>query len=496
MLKLGAESEVMLTPPTSDDIAIIMYTSGTTGVPKGVILSHGNMLSALLSLITTAHKAITSGNRITDDDVYIAFLPLAHVLEMLAEHVILCFGIRMGYSSPNTLTNKGTLIPKGGVGDAVILKPTVMASVPLILVRIFKGIQDVIATKGDFARKFIGWAIDYRCKWVETGFDTPIMNRIVFRKFKSLIGGKLRVLLSGGAPLTPEVQKFIRTCLGCKVLQGYGLTETSSTACIVDSEDLTVGHVGPPLAGVDLRLVNWEEGGYTVKDKNGPRGEIVIGGEHVSKGYFNMPTKTAEDFFDEDGKRFFRTGDIGQVIENGNIMIIDRKKDLVKLQHGEYVALGKVESNLRVHAFVGNVCVFADSNHNFVVALIVPDNVKLTSMAEIMGMGKKSREELCESPSVTKSALDMLTSHCQSMKMPRSEIPKAIALVPDEWTPDNGMVTAAFKVKRRTVGERFDSVIKELYDKGENPGSVAIKINNEREEIRKNQILPIMELET
>ncbi len=149
---------------------------------------------------------------------------------------------------------------------------------------------------------------------------------------KAAVGGRLRALLSGGAPLAEDAQAYIRQVLTCTVLQGYGLTETASTACISDPDDLSVGHVGPPLQGVELRLVNWEEGGYLVSDEDGPRGEIVVGGNHVSQGYYEMPDKTAEDFFNDGGKQFFRTGDIGQFLPNGNIKIIDRKKDLVSPQ--------------------------------------------------------------------------------------------------------------------------------------------------------------------
>ena len=176
------------------------------------------------------------------------------------------------------------------------------------------------------------------------------------------------------------------------VVLGYGLTESTATASISDPQDLTTGHVGPPLEGVDIKIVNWEEGGYTVQDACGPRGEIMIGGMHIAKGYYNMPEKTREDFFTEDGKQYFKTGmlyiffqrifsffiflspgDIGQILENGSIKIIDRKKDLVKLQAGEYVSLGKVESNLKIHPIVENICLYAESSSNATVALVTPD---------------------------------------------------------------------------------------------------------------------------
>ena len=272
-------------------------------------------------------------------------------------------------------------------------------------------------------------------------------------------------MLSGGAPLASDAQEFIRTALTCDLVQGYGLTETSSTACISDCNDLTVGHVGPPLPGVYLKLVNWEEGGYTVEDKGGPRGEIVIGGEHVSMGYFNMPSKTAEDFFEEEGIRYFRTGDIGQIMKNGSLKIIDRNKDLVKLQAGEYVSLGKVESNLKICPLVDNLCVYADPNRNSTVAIVIPDPVKLDDIADRLARRNVSKEELCRESAVVAEILKKLTDHGRAMKLEKFEIPKAIHLDPEPWTPEGGLVTAAFKLKRKPIQEKYKNELETMYRK-------------------------------
>lgn len=170
-------------------------------------------------------------------------------------------------------------------------------------------------------------------------------------------GGRIRVILTGGAPLSPESHRFIRNCMGCPLLQGYGLTETAACATIMQLEEGTVGRVGPPVQGINIRLENWEEGNYRVTDSPRPRGEILIGGGqlaqlaskyvsgggNVAAGYYRNPEKTEEEFYtDAAGRRWFRSGDIGRVEEDGTLSIIDRKKDLVKLQYGEYVSLGKV----------------------------------------------------------------------------------------------------------------------------------------------------------
>jgi len=412
VLLKGRSSNLQNDHPKPEDTAIIMYTSGSTGVPKGVVLSHINMVSGVLSLTPMALRAVPY---IDDTDSYIAFLPLAHVLEICAEHVMLLLGIKIGYSSPNTLTDTSTMIPEGGKGDATLLQPTLMAAVPLILDRVYKGIQNKIKDRGEFSERLVNYCIEYRQYWVSKGFSTPLMDRLIFAKMKAAVGGRLRVMLSGGAPIAEDAHRFIRTVLTTPLMQGYGLTETCSTGCIADPMDLTTGHVGPPVNGVTLKLVDWTEGGYTVDDEVGPRGEIVIGGDHVSAGYFNMPEKTAEEFYEEDGQQFFRTGDIGQMLvgRNCQIKIIDRKKDLVKLQMGEYVSLGKVEANLKINPLIENVCLYADSTKNFTVAVVVPDEAKLRELAESRGLKDKEHNELCADPRMNLAVMEVLQAQAK-----------------------------------------------------------------------------------
>ena len=228
------------------------------------------------------------------------------------------------------------------VAQILTLRPTMMAAVPLIIERIYKGINTKVQNGGAFKCKLFQFCVQYRLKWTRRGMDTPLINKLIFSKVTGVVGGNLKFLLVGGAPLAAKSQDFVRTVLGVKLVQGYGLTETVAVASISDPYDLRTCHVGPPLVGVELRLVSWPEGGYTVHDSCGPRGEVIIGGKHVARGYYNMPDKTSEDFFDgPEGYRWFKTGDVGHILHDGSLKIVDRKKDLVKLQMGEYVSLGK-----------------------------------------------------------------------------------------------------------------------------------------------------------
>jgi len=224
------------------------------------------------------------------------------------------------------------------------------------------------------------------------------------------------------------------------------------------------GDVGPPVQGVHIRLVDWEEGNYRVTDKPRPRGEVYIGGRNVAKEYYKMPEKTAEEFFDDDtGRRWFKTGDIGQVEEDGRLKIIDRKKDLVKLQFGEYVSLGKVESVLKGCPVVGNVCVYGDSNKSYVVAVICPVPATLKEIAGKFGKADMSFEEQCKDKDVTGAVLREVVNHAKSSRLEKFEIPGAVTLTHIEWTPDTGLTTAAMKLKRKPLQEFYKEDLDRMY---------------------------------
>eukprot|EP00092_Neocalanus_flemingeri_P029144 GFUD01031632.1.p1 GENE.GFUD01031632.1~~GFUD01031632.1.p1 ORF type:complete len:730 (+),score=165.17 GFUD01031632.1:69-2258(+) len=460
VISLGSCSSISPSPPDPSDTAIIMYTSGSTGVPKGVVMTHKNLVQALSSLVPTVCEGL---NPLRPNECYIAVLPLAHVLELLAENLMMMMGIPIGYSGVKTLTDTGTGVARGYQGDATVLKPTIVAVVPLVLDRIFKGMKTKVAARGPFFSQLIDLCYRYRLKWIKRGHDTPIMNRIIFNKFKAVLGGNVRFLMSGGAPLAPDAHDYCRTVLGVTLIQGYGLTETCATGCLPDASDLSTGRVGAPPQDVDIRLVNWDEGGYTVTDRQGPRGEIVIGGGHVAKEYYGMPEKTREEFFNDNGKRWFKTGDIGHMMSDGTIKIIDRKKDLVKLQCGEYVSLGKVESLLKIHTAVENICVCADSTKDHSVALVVPGQEYLDTLAAELKMEGLSRDALCHEDQVVDDMLKVFSKHGAAQRLKKFEIPKAVYLVSEPWTPESGLLTAAMKLKRKSLETAFSYEVSEMY---------------------------------
>jgi len=458
---ITSRGETYSCPPASpdpDDLAIIMYTSGSTGVPKGVMISHKN-------LVATSTTILFLREFDNQSDSYIAYLPLAHVLELLSECTMLLLGVPIGYSSPTTMTDFSTAIRAGQKGDAKLLQPTIMCTVPLILDRIYKNITEGVNKKGVVFAKIFEICYNYKLWWNIRGFQTPLLERLIFRKLRQLLGGRVDMMIVGGAPLAPRTQEFVRTCLDARLVQGYTMTETTCSGTCQILGDLTVGNVGGPMAGMEVRIINWEEGNYRITDKPYPRGEMVLGGDPVTRGYYKNAEKTAEDFFTENGKQFFKSGDIGELRDDGSFKLIDRKKDLVKLQLGEYVSLGKVEAQMKTNPLVDNICVYADSFRSYTIAFIVPIKtalLRLASNSTDITEGS-SYEQLCNDPDLVSEVLKILSLHGRKNGLEKFEIPTKIQLCPEVWMPDSGLVTAAFKLKRKAIQNAFQSSIDKMY---------------------------------
>ena len=286
----------------------------------------------------------------------------------------------------------------------------------------------------------------------------------ISRSIRLLVGGRVRAILSGGAPLSEATHEYLRSVLGLTLLQGYGLTETTACATVMSCKENSVGRVGPPVQGVNIKLCDWEEGNYRVTDQPNPRGEIYIGGPNVAAGYYMNEEKTKEEFFtDAEGRRWFKTGDIGQFEHDGTLRIVDRKKDLVKLQFGEYVSLGKVESVLKGCPVVANVCIFGDSTKSYVVAVVCPVKEILTEISRKFGKEELSWEEMVSDKDITGAVLREVTLHAKKSRLEKFEIPGAVTLTDIEWLPETGLTTAAMKLKRKPLSDYYDSDIKRMY---------------------------------
>lgn len=461
--QIGRENPVDADLPLPADVAVIMYTSGSTGLPKGVMMTHSNVLATVSAVMT-----IVPG--LGGKDVYLAYLPLAHILELAAENLIAAVGSSIGYGSPLTLTDTSSKIKKGTKGDASILRPTLMAAVPAILDRVRDGVRKKVDSAGGVSKKLFDLGYNRRLaaingSWFGAwGLEKLLWSFLVFRKVRAILGGRIRFILSGGAPLSADTQRFINICLGAPIGQGYGLTETCAGGTFSEYDDTSVGRVGAPLPCSYIKLIDWPEGGYLTSDSPMPRGEIVIGGPNVTLGYFKNDEKTKEVYkVDKRGFRWFYTGDVGQFHKDGCLEIIDRKKDIVKLQHGEYVSLGKVEAVLSVSPYVDNIMLHANSFHSYCVALVVASQASVESWALQKGIKFDDFTSLCQMEETVKEVYGSLIKAAKTARLEKFEMPAKIKLLSEAWTPESGLVTAALKLKRDVIRKIFKQDLANFY---------------------------------
>jgi long-chain acyl-CoA synthetase len=428
-------------PESSDSLAVIMYTSGTTGMPKGVMLSHRNVMA-------TMGGAFVSFD-IREDEIYLSYLPLAHILAFIIEMAILARGGTIGTGNNRSLSSATVRNCKGDLEE---LAPSIFVGVPAVHDRIKAGIEAKIASSGKLSQAIFKFAYNQKKEAMKRGKDTPLMNLIVFNKFKSALGGRVRFMVSGGAPLSPQCCEFMSVCFGVPVLQGYGLTETCGGSLVseLDSIDISARSSGAPLPCCEIKLVDVPEMNYKHTD-NPPTGEIYLRGPSVSIGYYKNPEKTKEEWT-PDG--WFKTGDIGLLHKNGTFSIIDRKKNLIKPPHGEYIAPERLESIYRNCPLVANIMVYVSSSYNEVIAFVHPNKRALEDWAEAQGI-KKDFAGLCKDPKAEKEVLDGLGKIWQNARLKSIERIYAVKLFEEEWTPENSWLTAAMKLRRNEVHKKI-----------------------------------------
>ncbi|KAH7379521.1 hypothetical protein BKA66DRAFT_420456 [Pyrenochaeta sp. MPI-SDFR-AT-0127] len=450
LVKLGEENPAEPIPPKADDLACIMYTSGSTGTPKGVMIKHRNVVAAVAGVDVIVGKYLGPG------DVLITYLPAAHILEFVFENAVLYWGGTMGYGTIRTLSDASV---RNCAGDIRELKPTVMVGVPQVWETIKKGIINKVEA-GGAVKSNMFWGA-YAAKSFLLGSGLPgsgLLDSIVFNKVKEATGGRLRICMNGGGPIAKETQRFISIAI-TPMISGYGLTETCAMGALMDPLAWTESALGEIPASVEMKLVDFADAGYFSTSKP-PQGEIWIRGGGVVDGYLNMPEETQESFTD-DG--WFKTGDIGEFDSHGQIRIIDRKKNLVKTLAGEYIALEKLESVYRSAPIVANICVYAAEDRQKPIAIIVPAEPALKKLASQEGVAGEHLEELVHDKKINSAVLKQLQQAGQKGGLAGFETIEGVVLADEEWTPQNGLTTAAQKLNRKGILKQYQKEVDKAY---------------------------------
>jgi long-chain acyl-CoA synthetase len=424
-----------------DALATIIYTSGTTGEPKGVMLTHGNLLSNVEAAIEVFG--------VTCEDVALSFLPLSHAFERMVLYMYLYAGASVAFAeSPDTLAR-----------DMVAVRPTLMTAVPRVFEKLQARIQETVAQTSPIRQSIFHWAVGVglrRSAKVRSGrqvrmllaLQNRIADKLVFRKMRERTGGRLRILVSGSAPLPPTIAEFF-DAIGLTIFEGYGLTEASPVLTVNPLDHPKFGTVGRALPGVELRIAD--------------DGEILARGPNIMRGYYHNPDATRAAL---EPNGWLHTGDIGTLDAEGYLTITDRKDDVIVTSVGKHVAPQSIENDLRRHTIVGEA-VLVGNRRKFVAALIVPDFHALQRRLPALNRREWTRDAVVARPDII--ALFQETVDAVNAGRAPFERIQRFALIPSEFTIESGEITPTMKVKRRVVEERWQAVIERLYDESEQP---------------------------
>ena len=421
--------------PGPDDLATLVYTSGTTGNPKGAMLTHGNITSNVVAGIEVMP--------IRPGDVALSILPLSHILERTADFAYYYVGACVAYAESVLKT----------ADNLQEIRPDVFAGVPRLFEKMRVRIMDNVAAAPKVRQKIFFWAlgiaekrlpyiIERKSMPAGLALQSAIADKLVFRKITDKLGGKVRFVLSGGAPLSADLAAFFIGA-GVEILEGYGLTETSPVISLNRLDKRRIGTVGPLIPGVEVKIE--------------ADGEILSRGPHIMKGYFNNPEATAQAI-DKDG--WFHTGDIGELDSDGFLKITDRKKDIIINAYGKNIAPQPLEALLKSSPYIGTPVLIGD-RRKYLSALIVPNFEKLERDAQALGIAFSSREELVANLQVIgliQTEIDRFNKN-----LDRQEKIRRFSLLSRDFTIEDDEVTPSLKVKRKNIDTKYKSIIDQMY---------------------------------
>ncbi|ORX78993.1 acetyl-CoA synthetase-like protein [Anaeromyces robustus] len=467
-------------PPVPETLYMICFTSGTTGNPKGALLTHKNFTTNSCS---AANDLIPPFFELSNKDCHISYLPLSHTLEQIVCFVITYLGCRIGFYSGNVMNI---------VDDIAVLQPSIFITVPRLLTRVYAAIKSAVEKSSNISQTLFNFAYQRKLKLLKSGYchNQTVWDKLVFSKVQNKFGGNLRAIIVGSAPLDEEIITFLRVTLGCFVLEGYGATETCAVATLSIWNDYLYpygSHVGVPLSCNELRIDPIPETEFVPNEKTDCEyGEICFRSRTIMKGYFKNPEETKK-CIDENG--WFHTGDIGKILPNRTVQIIGRKKFIFKLAQGEYVSPEHIENVYCMSTLVAQCCVVGHTYASCLVGIVIPDfeelrkklkRKSLDSLESLVDEESKSKvslstsllnvsdltdKEICEIEKVKNIILDDIRAIGKEENLKGFEQVKDIALIADEFTNENGLLTPSDKNCRPAIKNVYKDLYNDLFNK-------------------------------
>lgn len=444
--QIGKDNLKKPIPPKPDDLATICYTSGTTGTPKGALITHTNIvsISAGMAVILRKQKDIREG-----EERYLSYLPLAHMFERVAQATVISLGGRIGYFQGDV---------RKLLNDLQDLKPTIFCTVPRLLNRIYSSVTEKIEKSSALKKAIFKLAYAQKEKEVARGIvRSDGLYDFAFAKIRESLGGCCKLIITGSAPISPEILQFLRVVSGCYVLEGYGATETGGACSVQLPGETTVGNIGPPFACSMYKLIDVPEMNLVVNRDN--KGEICVYGHNVFKGYYKDEEKT-KAALDEDG--WYHTGDIGMYDKNGCLKIVDRVKNIFKLQQGEYIAPEKIENIYVRSKYVAQLFIYGNSFKSSLVSVIVPEETVVYEWAKQNNV-EADFKQLCKNPELKKQVLQDITQMGKAGGLKGFEQARDIYLHHELFSIENGLLTPTMKSKRNELLAYFKTQIDEMY---------------------------------